>query len=54
MSTTPGSPTPHKSADDDVYAALIFVAFLAVLIATIYVGYQAQALFGRIIPIGGV
>ncbi len=54
MSTTPGPGTPRQSADDDIYAALIFVAFLAVLIATIYVGYRAQVLFGKIIPLGGV
>ncbi len=54
MSLTPGSSSPQRSADDDIYAALILIAFLAVLIATIYVGYRAQMLFGTIIPIGGV
>ena len=54
MSTTPGSGKSRATGDDDIYAALIVIAFLAVLIATIYVGYRAQVLFGKIIPIGGV
>lgn len=54
MSTTPTPGMQRKSGDDDIYAALIFIAFLAVLIATIYLGYRAQVLFGKIIPIGGV
>ena len=54
MSTTPGPASTRRDGGDDIYAALIFIAFLAVLIATVYVGYRAQVLFGKIIPIGGV
>jgi hypothetical protein len=47
----PGGPRP--SAENDIYTALMVVAFLFVLTAAIYVGYRAQELFGRILPIGG-
>lgn len=55
MSTmsTPGPGAARPSAEDDVYTALIIVAFLFVLTATIYVGYRAQTLFGTLLPPGG-
>lgn len=55
MSTmsTPGPGVARPSAEDDVYTALIIVAFLFVLTATIYVGYRAQTLFGTLLPPGG-
>lgn len=43
----------RPSAENDVYTALIVVAFLTVLTATIYVGYRAQTLFGTLLPPGG-
>lgn len=49
---TTGSPRSSAS-DNDIYTVLIVVAFLFVLIATIYVGYRAQTLFGGLIPPGG-
>jgi len=51
MSTGGGVARP--SAENDVYTALTVVAFLFVLIATIYVGYRALALFGTLLPPGG-
>lgn len=50
---TPGSGLSRPSAENDVYTVLIVVAFLFVLIATIYVGYRAQTFFGTLLPPGG-
>lgn len=47
----PGSSRP--AGENDVYTALLVIAFLFVLIATIYVGYRAQTLFGTLLPPGG-
>lgn len=43
----------RQSAENDIYTVLILVAFLCVLIATIYVGYKAQTYFGTLLPPGG-
>jgi hypothetical protein len=51
--STPGSGLARPSGENDVYTALILVAFLFVLIATIYVGVRAQMLFGTLLPPGG-
>lgn len=40
-------------AENDIYTVLIMIAFIMVLAATIYVGYQAQTLFGAVIPPAG-
>jgi hypothetical protein len=53
QASTPGSGLSRPSADNDVYTALIVVAFLFVLTATIYVGYRAQTLFDTLLPPGG-
>jgi len=55
MSTisTAGPGLSRPSAENDVYTALIVVAFLFVLTATIYVGYRAQTLFDTLLPPGG-
>jgi hypothetical protein len=45
-----GSSRPRGSADNDVYTTLMVVAFLFVLIATIFVGYKAMTLFGGLMP----
>ena len=37
-------------AENDVYTALMVVAFLFVLAATVYVGYRAVTLFGSLWP----
>lgn len=51
---TPGpAPGPRPGAESDIYTALIFVAFLFVLFATVFVGYKAQTLFGTLLPPGG-
>jgi len=42
-----------QPADNDIYTALIAVAFVMILAATIYVGYQAQSLFGTLLPPAG-
>lgn len=53
--STIGSPGPGsvRPGESDVYTVLIFVAFLFVLTATIFVGYRAQTLFGALLPPGG-
>lgn len=48
-----GSGLLRPSGENDVYTALILVAFLFVLGATIYVGYIAQSCFGTLLPPGG-
>jgi len=53
VTSTPGSAVSRPGAPDDVYTALVIVAFLFVLTATIYVGYRAQTLFGTLLPPGG-
>ncbi|MCK4341291.1 MAG: hypothetical protein KAY37_06160 [Phycisphaerae bacterium] len=52
LSPGPGR-SSRPSADSDVYTALLCVAFLFLLVATIYVGYRAQTLFGGLLPPGG-
>ena len=53
-SVKPGSTRGSRpSADSDIYTALLCVAFLFLLVATIYVGYRAQTLFGGLLPPGG-
>jgi hypothetical protein len=43
----------RADADSDVYTVLLLVAFLSLLLATIYVGYRAVSLFGGLLPPGG-
>lgn len=53
-STSPaGARSSGPQAENDIYTALIFIAFLFVLIATIYVAFKATTLFGSLIPPGG-
>ena len=53
-STPPaGALSSGPRAENDIYTALIFIAFLFVLIATIYVAFRATTLFGSLIPPGG-
>ncbi len=51
MMTGPGA--GRGPAENDVYTALLAIAFLFALTATIYVGYRSQVLFGTLIPFGG-
>ena len=51
MSTGPRSARP--SGENDVYTALLLVAFLFLLVATIYVGYRSVTMFGGLLPPGG-
>lgn len=51
--TTPGSGAPRAGGENDIYTALMVVAFLFVLLATIYVGFRALTLFGTLFPPGG-
>ncbi len=53
MLSPTGSGLPRGSAENDIYTALIVVAFLFVLTATIYVGFCAQTLFGTLLPPAG-
>ncbi len=50
--STPGSGA-SPSSESDIYTVLIIVAFLFVIIATVYVGYRAMQLFGTVLPPGG-
>jgi hypothetical protein len=51
MSTLGGGPRGTRPrADNDVYSALMLVAFLCMLAATVYVGYRASLLFGTLLP----
>ncbi len=52
MMNTPG-PGSRSGGENDVYTVLVLIAFLFVLIATIFVAYKAQSLFGTILPPGG-
>lgn len=51
--STPSSGLARPSGENDVYTALILAALILVLIATIYVGYRTQTLFGTLLPPGG-
>lgn len=50
----PGPRASRPSGESDVYTALLGVAFLFLLVATIYVGYRAQTMLGGLLPSGGV
>ena len=50
---TPGPRSSRPAAENDIYTALVVVAFLFVLVATIYVAARAQSLFGSLVPPGG-
>lgn len=52
MSTfnSPTNPSRGGPAENDIYTVLMVISFLTVLIATIYVGYRAQTLFGSVFP----
>lgn len=43
----------RPSAESDIYTVMLCVAFLFLLVATIYVGYQAHTKLGGILPPGG-
>ncbi len=55
MTTLNPGPTrvARPAAENDIYTALLCVAFLFLLVATIYVAYRAQTLFGGLLPPGG-
>ncbi|MFH1745793.1 MAG: hypothetical protein ABIG44_01985 [Planctomycetota bacterium] len=42
--------TSRPTVESDIYTTLMLVAFLFVLVATIYVGFRAMTLFGTILP----
>ena len=52
LNTGPSRPSGPR-AENDIYTALTCVAFLFILVATIYVGYRAMTLFGSLLPPGG-
>lgn len=49
----PGPVRTGPTADSDVYTALLCIAFLFLLAATVYVGYRAMTVFGGLLPPGG-
>jgi hypothetical protein len=40
-------------AENDIYTVLMCIAFLFMLVATIFVGYRVVTLFGSVLPPGG-
>lgn len=40
-------------AENDIYTMLMVIAFGFVLVATIFVAYKSQSLFGSLLPPGG-
>ncbi len=40
-------------AENDIYTAMMVIAFLYALATTIYVAYKANSLFGSLLPPGG-
>jgi len=51
MATGPSSSRP--TADNDIYTVLVVIAFLSLLLSTIYVAYRAITMFGTLLPPGG-
>lgn len=49
-STGSGRSVTRPKAENDIYTALMLVAFLFVLAATLHVGYRALSLFGTLLP----
>lgn len=46
-------PRVTRPTDNDIYTVLLIIAFLALLVATIYVSYRAVTMFGGLLPPGG-
>jgi hypothetical protein len=46
----PGPGRTRPAAEDDIYTALMAVAFVCVLIAAIYLAWRAVDLFGAVLP----
>lgn len=51
---TPGPIRSSRPAENDIYTVLLGLAFLFLLVATLYVAYRALALFGTLLPPGGL
>jgi hypothetical protein len=49
-STGTGRTITRPKAENDIYTALMVVAFLFGLAATLYVGFRAMSLFGTLVP----
>lgn len=50
---TPGLGSTRSPGENDIYTALMAIAFLFVLTAVVFVGAKALALFGTLLPPGG-
>lgn len=53
MADMTGPGRSSRPAENDIYTALLLVALLFLLLATIYVAYRAVTLFGGLLPPGG-
>ena len=54
MSTSPGlGRASRPDAESDIYTVLLMVAFLSLLLATVYIGYRAVTMLGGLLPPGG-
>lgn len=55
MSISPNAgPGRRQDGDSDVYTVLLIVAFLSLLLSTVYVGYRATTMLGGLLPPGGL
>jgi hypothetical protein len=52
-SASTGPRISRPSGENDVYTALLLVAFLFLLVATIYVAYRAVTMLGGVLPPAG-
>ncbi len=50
---SPGPARTRPRAENDIYTALLCVAFLFLLVAAIYIVFRAVTLFGTVLPPGG-
>ncbi|MBW7905213.1 MAG: hypothetical protein LC135_05770 [Phycisphaerae bacterium] len=55
MSRLPSGPISGQrpAGESDIYTVLALIGTISILVATIYVGYMAQTLYGTLIPPGG-
>ncbi|MFO0838200.1 MAG: hypothetical protein U1D55_06700 [Phycisphaerae bacterium] len=53
MSMMSSGPGAGRSAENDIYTALMVIAFLFTLAALVYLIYRTNSLFGGLLPPGG-
>ena len=53
MTSFSTGPRARPTGENDVYTVLLLVAFLFLLVATIYVSYRSVTMLGGLLPPGG-